>query len=71
MVQNSNLIPFSFADDLVSMSNQKDSLSFVSSRLSDISIDVMEEEDAETEKRKKINTVEYTDFRQKKRRKLC
>ena len=49
------------------MSNQKDSLSFVSLQLSDISIDVMEEEDAETEKRKKINTVEYTDFRQKKK----
>ena len=45
------------------MSNQKDSLSFVSSRLSDISIDVMEEEDAETKKSKKINTVEDTDFR--------
>ena len=65
MVYNNKLIPFSFADDLVFVSNQKDRLSFVYSQLSDISIDVMEEDDTETKKRK-INTIEDTDFRQKK-----
>ena len=66
MVYNNKLIPFSFADDLVLLSNQKDNLSFVSLRLSDYSIDVMEEDDSETETRKKINTVDDHDFRKKK-----
>ena len=53
IVYNNKLIPCSFADDLVFVSNQKDSLSFVSLWSSDISIDVIEEDDFETEKGKK------------------
>ena len=52
MVYNNKLIPFSFADDLVSVSNRKDSWSFASLQLSDISIDVIED-DFETKRKEK------------------
>ena len=66
MVYYNKLIPFSFADDLISVSDQKDSLSFVSLWLSDISIDISEEDDNDTGRRQKINTVDDTDFCKKK-----